>query len=42
VVRGGLTRHQAPGKHSTLMEEPHVQRVAQLMRTVLTHGEQER
>ncbi len=42
VVRSGLTHQQAPGKHSTLMEEPHVQRVAQLMRTVLTHGEQER
>lgn len=42
VVRGGLTRQPAPGKHSTLMEEPHVQRVAHLMRTVLAHGEEER
>ena len=42
VVRGRLTRLPVPGKHSTLLEEPHVQHVAQLMRTVLTHGEEER
>ncbi len=35
IARGGVQRFDLPGKHSTLLEEPHVQAVAQTMATCL-------
>lgn len=42
VAQGGVIRHQVPGKHSTLLEEPHVQAVAQILQRYLQREEQQR
>lgn len=41
VAHGGVAQHQVPGKHSTLMEEPHVQAVAQILHRYLQPQEQQ-
>ena len=41
VAHGGVEQHQAPGKHSTLMEEPQVQAVARILHRYLQQQEQE-
>lgn len=41
VVQGGIVRHQVPGKHSTLLEEPQVQAVAQILHRYLQPQEQQ-
>lgn len=39
IARGGVRRFDLPGKHSTLLEEPNVQAVAQIMATCLATEE---
>lgn len=41
VAQGGVAQHQAPGKHSNLMEEPQVQAVAHILHRYLQQQEQE-
>lgn len=40
VANGGVAHHLVPGKHSNLMEEPQVQRVAEIVRHYLQQQEQ--
>jgi len=39
IARGGVRRFDLPGRHSTLLEEPNVQAVAQIMSTCLSTKE---
>lgn len=41
VVQGRVIRHPVTGKHSTLLEEPHVQAVAQILQRYLQREEQQ-